>query len=85
MALTVRPARPARPACEGGQLVTRPQIIFLDEPVTGLDPRSRRTMWNIVRELVGEDAVVRANLEGSEHPDVHLADFAAGDRRASSR
>src|SRR3984957_3712780 len=33
-------------------LVTRPQIIFLDEPTAGLDPRSRRTMWDIVRELV---------------------------------
>ena len=35
-------------------LVTRPQIIFLDEPTTELDPRSRRTMWNIVRELAGD-------------------------------
>ncbi|MBO2450594.1 ATP-binding cassette domain-containing protein [Actinomadura barringtoniae] len=33
-------------------LVAAPQIIFLDEPTTGLDPRSRRTMWQIVRELV---------------------------------
>ena len=33
-------------------LVGRPRIIFLDEPTTGLDPRSRRTMWEIVRELV---------------------------------
>ncbi|GAA1938271.1 daunorubicin resistance protein DrrA family ABC transporter ATP-binding protein [Streptomyces durmitorensis] len=33
-------------------LVGRPQIIFLDEPTTGLDPRSRRTMWGIVRDLV---------------------------------
>src|SRR6185437_13535554 len=33
-------------------LVGSPRIIFLDEPTTGLDPRSRRTMWDIVRELV---------------------------------
>jgi ABC-2 type transport system ATP-binding protein len=39
-------------------LVTRPQIIFLDEPTTGLDPRSRRTMWNIVRELVADGVTV---------------------------
>jgi ABC-type multidrug transport system ATPase subunit len=39
-------------------LVTRPQIIFLDEPTTGLDPRSRRTMWDIVRE--------RAHQSGDE-------------------
>src|SRR5215831_5967764 len=35
-------------------LVGNPQIIFLDEPTTGLDPRSRRTMWDIVRELVAD-------------------------------
>jgi ABC-2 type transport system ATP-binding protein len=39
-------------------LVARPQIIFLDEPTTGLDPRSRRTMWNIVRELVADGVTV---------------------------
>jgi ABC-2 type transport system ATP-binding protein len=29
-------------------------VIFLDEPTTGLDPRSRRTMWEIIRELVAK-------------------------------
>jgi ABC-2 type transport system ATP-binding protein len=38
-------------------LVGRPRIIFLDEPTTGLDPRSRRTMWQIIRDLVGQDGV----------------------------
>jgi ABC-2 type transport system ATP-binding protein len=33
-------------------LVGRPRLIFLDEPTTGLDPRSRRTMWQIIRDLV---------------------------------
>ena len=33
-------------------LVGRPRIIFLDEPTTGLDPRSRRRMWEIIRDLV---------------------------------
>jgi ABC-2 type transport system ATP-binding protein len=33
-------------------LVASPRVIFLDEPTAGLDPRSRRTMWEVVRELV---------------------------------
>ena len=33
-------------------LVGDPRIIFLDEPTAGLDPRSRRVMWEIIRELV---------------------------------
>ncbi|MGY1434023.1 ATP-binding cassette domain-containing protein [Streptomyces reniochalinae] len=39
-------------------LVGRPQVIFLDEPTTGLDPRSRQTVWDIVRDLVFEGATV---------------------------
>ncbi|WP_435604234.1 ATP-binding cassette domain-containing protein [Streptomyces sp. bgisy130] len=38
-------------------LVGNPRIIFLDEPTTGLDPRSRRTMWEIIRSLVADDGV----------------------------
>ncbi|MFG2983038.1 ATP-binding cassette domain-containing protein [Streptomyces sp. NPDC048258] len=38
-------------------LMGGPQIIFLDEPTTGLDPRSRRAMWQIIRDLVAEDGV----------------------------
>ncbi|WP_431357692.1 ATP-binding cassette domain-containing protein [Streptomyces lydicus] len=38
-------------------LVGDPRLIFLDEPTTGLDPRSRRTMWEIIRSLVAEDGV----------------------------
>ncbi|MEU7136151.1 ATP-binding cassette domain-containing protein [Streptomyces sp. NPDC046261] len=38
-------------------LVGDPSIIFLDEPTTGLDPRSRRTMWEIIRSLVADDGV----------------------------
>ncbi|MCX4529570.1 MULTISPECIES: ATP-binding cassette domain-containing protein [unclassified Streptomyces] len=38
-------------------LVGEPRVIFLDEPTTGLDPRSRRTMWEIIRGLVVEDGV----------------------------
>ncbi|MCK2215503.1 ATP-binding cassette domain-containing protein [Actinomadura sp. ATCC 31491] len=38
-------------------MVGTPRLIFLDEPTTGLDPRSRRTMWQIVRDLVRQDGV----------------------------
>ncbi|MGP3923287.1 ATP-binding cassette domain-containing protein [Streptomyces sp. 8N616] len=38
-------------------LVGDPRVIFLDEPTTGLDPRSRRTMWEIIRGLVADDGV----------------------------
>ena len=39
-------------------LVATPSVIFLDEPTTGLDPRSRHTMWDIVRGLVAEGTTV---------------------------
>ncbi|AWB85214.1 ATP-binding cassette domain-containing protein [Mycetocola zhujimingii] len=39
-------------------LVSTPSVIFLDEPTTGLDPRSRHTMWDIVRGLVTEGTTV---------------------------
>ncbi|MFI1800844.1 ATP-binding cassette domain-containing protein [Streptomyces sp. NPDC020379] len=38
-------------------LVGDPRVIFLDEPTTGLDPRSRRTMWEIIRGLVTDEGV----------------------------
>ncbi|MFG3253739.1 ATP-binding cassette domain-containing protein [Streptomyces sp. NPDC048172] len=38
-------------------LVGSPRIIFLDEPTTGLDPRSRHSMWQIVRKLVADEGV----------------------------
>jgi ABC-2 type transport system ATP-binding protein len=54
-------------------LVGRPQIIFLDEPTTGLDPRSRRTMWNIVRELVADGITIFLTTQNLEEAD-QLAD-----------
>jgi ABC-2 type transport system ATP-binding protein len=39
-------------------LVAPPSVIFLDEPTTGLDPRSRHTMWDIVRDLVTDGTTV---------------------------
>ena len=54
-------------------LVTRPQIIFLDEPTTGLDPRSRRTMWEIVRELVANGTTIFLTTQYLDEAD-QLAD-----------
>jgi ABC-2 type transport system ATP-binding protein len=39
-------------------LVGDPRIIFLDEPTTGLDPRSRRTMWQIIQDLVRDGVTI---------------------------
>jgi ABC-2 type transport system ATP-binding protein len=39
-------------------LVGNPKVIFLDEPTTGLDPRSRRTMWEIIRGLAAEGTTI---------------------------
>ncbi|ALG15017.1 ATP-binding cassette domain-containing protein [Kibdelosporangium phytohabitans] len=54
-------------------LVGRPRIIFLDEPTTGLDPRSRRTMWGIVRELVADGMTILLTTQYLEEAD-QLAD-----------
>jgi ABC-2 type transport system ATP-binding protein len=50
-------------------LVGEPRIIFLDEPTTGLDPRSRRVMWDIVRELVATGVTVFLTTQYLEEAD----------------
>ncbi|MFJ8863322.1 ATP-binding cassette domain-containing protein [Streptomyces sp. NPDC102451] len=54
-------------------LVGGPRIIFLDEPTTGLDPRSRHTMWGIIRELVSDGVTVFLTTQYLEEAD-ELAD-----------
>src|SRR5207253_9664191 len=54
-------------------LVGNPRIIFLDEPTTGLDPRSRRTMWDIVRDLVADGVTIFLTTQYLEEAD-QLAD-----------
>ncbi|MFE3113099.1 ATP-binding cassette domain-containing protein [Kitasatospora indigofera] len=54
-------------------LVGSPRIIFLDEPTTGLDPRSRHTMWQIIRELVTAGTTVLLTTQYLEEAD-QLAD-----------
>ena len=50
-------------------LVGDPRIIFLDEPTTGLDPRSRRTMWEIIRELVARGVTIFLTTQYLEEAD----------------
>jgi ABC-2 type transport system ATP-binding protein len=57
-------------------LMGRPQIIFLDEPTTGLDPRSRRSMWQIIRTLVAEGVTIFLTTQYLEEAD-QLADVVA--------
>jgi ABC-2 type transport system ATP-binding protein len=54
-------------------LIGNPQIIFLDEPTTGLDPRSRRTMWDIIRQLVADGVTIFLTTQYLEEAD-RLAD-----------
>ncbi|MEU7909020.1 ATP-binding cassette domain-containing protein [Actinoplanes sp. NPDC049118] len=54
-------------------LVGSPQVIFLDEPTTGLDPRSRRNMWQIVRDLVAGGVTIFLTTQYLEEAD-ELAD-----------
>jgi ABC-2 type transport system ATP-binding protein len=54
-------------------LVGDPRIIFLDEPTTGLDPRSRQEMWQIIRELVAGGVTIFLTTQYLEEAD-ELAD-----------
>jgi ABC-2 type transport system ATP-binding protein len=54
-------------------LVSRPRLIFLDEPTAGLDPRSRRDLWQIVRELLKDGVTIFLTTQYLEEAD-QLAD-----------
>jgi ABC-2 type transport system ATP-binding protein len=54
-------------------LVGKPRIIFLDEPTTGLDPRSRHTMWEIIRDLVRDGVTIFLTTQYLDEAD-QLAD-----------
>ncbi|HEY2668128.1 MAG TPA: ATP-binding cassette domain-containing protein [Actinomycetota bacterium] len=51
-------------------LVARPQVLFLDEPTTGLDPRGRMQLWAIIRELVQEETTLLLTTQYLEEADV---------------
>jgi ABC-2 type transport system ATP-binding protein len=54
-------------------LMGRPRLIFLDEPTAGLDPRSRHTMWQLIRDLVAEGVTILLTTQYLEEAD-QLAD-----------
>jgi ABC-2 type transport system ATP-binding protein len=57
----------------GASLVARPSVLLLDEPTTGLDPRSRSELWEFIRDLVREGATVLLTTQYLEEAD-QLAD-----------
>ena len=54
-------------------IVGEPRVLFLDEPTTGLDPRSRTTMWGVIRRLVGRGTTLLLTTQYMEEAD-QLAD-----------
>ncbi|TVR36065.1 MAG: ATP-binding cassette domain-containing protein [Nitriliruptor sp.] len=79
--LAVAGDRPARTYSGGmrrrldlaSSLLIRPRLLFLDEPTTGLDPRSRSAIWDITRELVAEGTTLLLTTQYLEEAD-QLAD-----------
>lgn len=60
----------------GASLVGQPKILFLDEPTTGLDPRTRLDLWNIIRDLVADGTTILLTTQYLEEAD-ELADHIA--------
>ena len=60
----------------GSALIGRPRLLFLDEPTTGLDPRSRLGMWDVIRNLVREGVTLLLTTQYLEEAD-ELADTIA--------
>jgi ABC-2 type transport system ATP-binding protein len=78
----VEAARQRPATCSGGMrrrldlamtLVGNPRLIFLDEPTTGLDPRSRHTMWQSIRDLVADGVTILLTTQYLDEAD-ELAD-----------
>jgi ABC-2 type transport system ATP-binding protein len=61
-------------------LVGDPRIIFLDEPTTGLDPRSRHTMWQIIRDLVAGGVTILLTTQYLDEADELAGQIAVLDR-----
>ncbi len=65
-----------------GALVARPPVIFLDEPTTGLDPRSRIGLWDVIEHLVEQGTTVLLTTQYLDEADKLADDIAVVDRGA---
>ncbi len=80
-ALTEAADRPAKTYSGGmrrrldlaGSLIVHPEVLFLDEPTTGLDPSSRLDLWNVIRERAAEGSTILLTTQYLEEADA-LAD-----------
>lgn len=61
-------------------LVTQPQVLFLDEPTTGLDPRSRNQIWQVVRDVIDHGRTVLLTTQYLEEADRLATNIAIADR-----
>jgi len=66
----------------GAALVARPQVLFLDEPTTGLDPRTRNDVWEFIEELVGEGTTVMLTTQYREEAERLAREIVVLDRGA---
>ncbi|HSY15133.1 MAG TPA: ATP-binding cassette domain-containing protein [Jatrophihabitantaceae bacterium] len=60
-------------------LIARPQVLFLDEPTTGLDPRSRLGMWDVIQDLVRDGTTMLLTTQYLEEADVLASSIAVID------
>ncbi len=58
----------------GASLVATPKVLFLDEPTTGLDPRTRIQLWNIIRDLVSQGVTILLTTQYLDEADA-LCDY----------
>mgnify|MGYP000996597296 CR=1 FL=1 len=58
-----------RKLCLGMALFGNPKVIFMDEPTSGMDPESRRAIWNIIRELRSEGKCIVLTTHHLEEAD----------------
>jgi ABC-2 type transport system ATP-binding protein len=61
-------------------LITRPALIFLDEPTTGLDPRNRNQMWDTIRDLVAQGSTILLTTQYLDEADALAGRVAVIDR-----